>query len=160
MKDEATLNRLSELRGRRHLISGERDRHAPLRQLDRQRRRDRQPVFRDVNQEEIARALRLPLGSATRARIAAAAAFVAAPIKRMRETIDHRVELGDQPACHVRPVRACPSPAQRARTRDAPERVCTVSAEASIGIARAPLVRSSVAACRNPCGGIHILARD
>ena len=55
MKDQAALNRLRELRRGRHLVVGERDRHAPLRQLDRQRRRDRQPVFRDINQEQIAR---------------------------------------------------------------------------------------------------------
>ena len=101
MKDQAALNPLSELRRGRHLVVGERDRHAPLRQLNRQRRRDRQPVFGTYIRKR-SRARWSAAGSATRARIVAAAAFVAARSNGLRETIDHRIELDDQPACHVR----------------------------------------------------------
>ena len=102
MKDEAALNGQRELQRGRDLIVGERDRHAPLRQLDRQRRRDRQPVFRDVDQEEIARTfVGLWIGRARENR--RRGGLRGSSIKRVLETIDHRVELGDQPACRVRP---------------------------------------------------------
>ena len=55
MVGESVRDGFGELLCGRHFVIGECDRHAPLRQLDRQWRGNRQSIFRHVNQKQIAR---------------------------------------------------------------------------------------------------------
>ena len=94
------LNGLSELLRGRDLVVGERDRHAPLRQLDRQGRGNRQPIFRHVDQKKIAGTFVCRwFGHARKNRRRGGLRGIA--IERLRQPIDRRGELGDQPACYV-----------------------------------------------------------
>ena len=120
-----------------------------------QRRGNRQSIFRRVDQKQIAR---FDVGRARSQRARGwprHPTLAASRSNDLRKPIDRRVELGDQP---VRRLGRCARVVgQRDEiVREALERSAhRCLADASAGIARAPLVNSSVAACRNPCGGMN-----
>ena len=87
---------VAHLLGGRDFVAGEGDRHATLRQFDRQWRGNRQSILRHVNEKQIA-GFDLPACATRPGEDRCPGRLCGGAIEGLRQPIDRRVELCDQP---------------------------------------------------------------